>query len=1098
MQDFTEGKTKKIKNHWFNQLLADESPLQKIFDYLPVAIAFSVSPPDSRILYLNCRFTNLFGYTIEDIPNLNDWFSLAYEDSSYRDFCSHKWMRMIDSAKKTIEQIKPQEFEISCKDGSIKNVLIGARVLGNFILSSFVDITPIKQKEQELKQLQEESRQILNHAPIAIASYNLTENPDIIFTNKRFHEIFGYDKEEIPKVSNWFQEAYPDDQYRQEIFSKWENLIAKQRETGKLEYLQCKVTNKQGKVLDILFSAIELENQIIVTCQDLTQIKTVESELEEARESLAKTALAITEAIPVGTYTMVKKPEQPLAYFSFMSERFLELCGLDRQEAESDPLKGFACVHPEDFDAWVALNTEAFVNKQPFYGETRLIVNGEVRWITAESIPRDLPDGSIVWEGVLTNITKTKRYEQELKQAHIEISQMNRMLEEKVQQRTIELETSRAKFQRLLDDISDKFLIFSHTDSILTYVSNSIEKIFGVSADDVIGKSWITQINWLPEYLEKGNIEIRRMIEQKNDSQIEMCFIRPDGELKTINVLQHPVWDQSGKLIAIEGLVEDITQSKQVLTALENSEAKYRTFIETANDLIYSINPEGKFTYLSPNTEDILGFAPEELEGLNFPEVLHPDDVAHCQEFFAIVMGGEKKRGLEYRVIHKDGSWRWHITSASPQFNDQGEVIAFLGFAYDITERKLAELKQQQLNQELIKANRLKDEFLAMMSHELRTPLNAILGMAEILQEKIYGEMNVQQEKSISTIEKSGKHLLSLINDILDVTKIEAGKIDLHLQNVKVNSLCESSLAFINPLAQKKQIQLKMVLPFQAPKIYADENRIRQVLLNLLNNAVKFTPAHGKVTLEVIPPPPINKGDQASNHLRFVVKDTGIGIASEDIEKLFKPFVQIDSALNRQYEGTGLGLVLVKKIVELHGGKVSVTSEVGVGSCFTVDLPISLSQIGEEIKDMGEDREDESLKYSNNHINIKEFTQKKPLILLAEDNSANIKSVKSYLEAKGYHLIIATNGEEAINLMESEKPDLIIMDIQMPKLNGIEAIKSVRSNPLFKDTPIIALTALVREEDKEKCLNAGANEYLSKPVRLRQLWEMIDRFLETR
>jgi CheY-like chemotaxis protein len=348
------------------------------------------------------------------------------------------------------------------------------------------------------------------------------------------------------------------------------------------------------------------------------------------------------------------------------------------------------------------------------------------------------------------------------------------------------------------------------------------------------------------------------------------------------------------------------------------------------------------------------------------------------------------------------------------------------------------------------------------------------------------------------------------------VAKIEAGKIDLHLQDIDVSSLCESSLAFINPLAQKKQIQLKTILPFQLSKIYADENRIRQVLLNLLNNAVKFTPDHGEVILEVIPPTPLNKGgsrgDQACNHLRFAIRDTGIGIASEDIEKLFKPFVQIDSALNRQYEGTGLGLVLVKKIVDLHGGKVGVTSEEGVGSCFTVDLPISLSQISGEIKDMGKDREegrgmrDEKpplnppliTKVSNDEVNIKEFKQKKPLILLAEDNQANVMSVKSYLEAKGYDILVATDGEEAIKIVESQKPDLIIMDIQMPKLNGIDAIASIRGNDLFKDTPIIALTALAMEGDKEKCLNAGANEYLSKPVRLRQLWETIDHLLEKR
>jgi PAS domain S-box-containing protein len=590
-----------------------------------------------------------------------------------------------------------------------------------------------------------------------------------------------------------------------------------------------------------------------------------------------------------------------------------------------------------------------------------------------------------------------------------------------------------------------------------------------------------------------AEVEVNRMLREKNDSRLEMAFIRPDGQRRTVKIFQHAVWDSSGHLIAIEGLVEDVTERKEFIAALKDSEAKYRAFIETANDLIYSISIEGNFTYLSPNTEEILGFQPEELQGLSFPNVLHPDDVAHCQEFFAAVMAGERKRGLEYRVIHKDGTWRWHMTSASPQFNDQGEVIAFLGFAYDMTDRKLAYLKQQQLTEELIKANRLKDEFMAMMSHELRTPLNAVLGMTEILQEGIYGELNPRQEEALNTIESSGQHLLNLINDILDVAKIESDNLDLNLQAVAVGPLCESSLALVDVQARKKHIQLKTILPFQPPSIYADAGRMRQVLLNLLNNAVKFTPDYGQVTLEVIYPPV--SSDQAPNHLRLMVTDTGIGIAPGDIDRLFQPFVQIDSALNRQHEGTGLGLTLVKKVVDLHGGQVAVTSEVGVGSCFTVDVPIapaSLEPVPETRSPQPEDRQPQAPPVAK-----RVATSDPPLILLAEDNGANGLMMKNYLESQGYRLVIATDGAQAVHLTTVEKPDLIIMDIQMPNLNGIEAIKAIRAHAPGQDIPIIALTALVMQGDREKCLAVGANEYVSKPVRLKYLQQMIAQLLSS-
>lgn len=1089
MSDLATAQLQAIESDWLKELPPNQSILQRIFDALPVATGLYQVAPEEKVLHLNRRFTDLFGYVISNFPGLDKWISLAYNEPFQRQQIQSQWSAMVHHVQHTQTQVEPREFKVFCQDSYTKNVLISLAPVHNLTLISFVDITDFKDQEQQLSRVQTEYLQILENAPIAIASYlYLDEIPKIIFMNRRFHELFGYDYDEVALVSQWFERAYPDPAYRQEIFSQWSELIDQQQKTGKPEYLQCRVVNKQNEALEILFGAIMFDDQVIVTMQDLTEFKTVESELDQAREALAKTALAITEAIPVGTYTMVKQPDQPLAYFSFMSERFLQLTGLERQEAESNPLKAFACVHPEDYDAWVALNAEAFAKKTPFYGETRVVVDGEIHWISAESIPRDLPDGTTVWEGVLSDITKTKCYEEELKQVHQELAQANQQLEQKVKKRTLELEASHSKFQRLLDDIGDKFVVFSHTDSIVTYVSHGVSHIFGISPSEIVGKSWVTTINWHPESLKLAKVEIAKMLANQEDSQIEVSFTRPDGIQKTLSILQHGVWDVFGNLLAIEGLIEDITERKKAISALEASEAKYRSFIETANDIIYSINPEGYFTYLSPNVEDILGFAPSELQGLPFVEVLHPEDIEHCRRFFESIISGERKRGLEYRVKHKDGSWRWHTSSAFPQVNEQGEVIAFMGFGYDTTERKIADLKQQELNQALIKANRLKDEFLAMMSHELRTPLNAILGMTESLQESVFGEINTRQEQAIKTIEKSGDHLLSLINDILDMAKIEAGKVELDLRDVEIHALCESSLALVDTQAQKKHIQLKVTLPFHLPKIHVDEGRIRQVLLNLLNNAVKFTPDYGQVTLEVIYP--ATHDDQDPNQLRFAVNDTGIGIAVEDMTRLFQPFVQIDSALNRQHEGTGLGLVLVKKIVDLHGGKVAVTSEVGVGSCFMVDLPIAVST--HEITPSPSGIQAQPWAMTMNRP-----SQSSPRILIAEDNPANVTTMKTYLEAKGYQLLIATNGEEALYLVTTEKPDVVIMDIQMPKLNGIDAITTIRSHPEFQHLPIIALTALVMEGDREKCLHAGANEYLRKPVRLRALWEVIERLYQS-
>ncbi|MCB9102275.1 MAG: GAF domain-containing protein [Anaerolineales bacterium] len=375
-------------------------------------------------------------------------------------------------------------------------------------------------------------------------------------------------------------------------------------------------------------------------------------------------------------------------------------------------------------------------------------------------------------------------------------------------------------------------------------------------------------------------------------------------------------------------------------------------------------------------------------------------------------------------------------------------------------EERTAELRAA--NAELARAARLKDEFMANMSHELRTPLNAILGMSEILRSNVYGELNSEQISAVYHIEEGGTHLLSLINDILDLSKIEAGKLDLLLSPVSVPAVCQTSLQFVKQLIHKKDMKVVYSYDNSVEVITADERRLKQILVNLLTNAVKFTPEGGRLGLEV-------EGDMALGVVHFTIWDTGIGISGEDMGRLFKPFVQIDSGLTRQQDGTGLGLSLVYRLTEMHGGSVKLESAVNQGSRFTVSLPW-LPAFTDQTSDPLADKPRES--------GLPPIT-----VLLAEDNESTIITAQAGLQHYGYQVVIARDGIEAVTLAAEIQPDLILMDIQMPGINGIEAIHQIRQNYRhLASTPIIALTALAMPHDRQRCLNAGANEYVCKPV----------------
>jgi signal transduction histidine kinase/ActR/RegA family two-component response regulator len=509
---------------------------------------------------------------------------------------------------------------------------------------------------------------------------------------------------------------------------------------------------------------------------------------------------------------------------------------------------------------------------------------------------------------------------------------------------------------------------------------------------------------------------------------------------------------------------------------------------------------DSNLCYLGVNQQlaDCCQLSPEEFVGkqLGFLNPKGDDFTEFARDFFR-----SDKTSARQEVS------RYHNTFLTiAQKYNRGQSAVFIQI--DITDRKAIEAQLEQANDQLARTNielacateqkdqmlmdmrilyaelarvtRLKDEFLANMSHELRTPLNAILGMSEALLDRLCGDVTERQQRAIAVIEQSGKHLLELINDILDLAKIESGKLELKPAYVSIQHLFVSSLSLVRQLALQKNITLEQEIQPDINLIYLDERRIHQSLINLLSNAIKFTPEQGQVTLKA-------QFDQAQNVLKLQVIDTGIGIAEDDLPQLFEPFVQIDSRLNRQYSGTGLGLALVKRIAELHQGYVQVQSQVDRGSTFTIMIPL----VQPPFASLGVPQPAEPLA-----VDLPELsTIQGKRILLADDNHINIQVFSEYLMDAGYDVMLAKNGQEAIDITLAENPDLLIMDIQMPKVDGLTAIRHLRQNSELQQVPIIALTALAMPGDREKCLKAGASEYITKPVPLKQLARSIQQLL---
>jgi len=465
-----------------------------------------------------------------------------------------------------------------------------------------------------------------------------------------------------------------------------------------------------------------------------------------------------------------------------------------------------------------------------------------------------------------------------------------------------------------------------------------------------------------------------------------------------------------------------------------------------------------KIEFCNHATEIIFGYKEKELIKQEI-SLLYINDEAFQQFVQQLTIG----TNFEFQMQRKNGE----LFIAKHFYMQQEQKI--VGIISEINNSKILEQQLQDCNAKLtisnaklFQASRLKDELLANISHELRTPLNGILGITDALQEGSYGNLNAKQIKSLRTIADSGIKLLAIINDILALAKIEAGKVTLDVSSVMIETIGNVCQRITSKLAHEKNISVFNTSYDEITVIQADERCLKQILLNLFTNAIKFTPEGGNVSFTVC-------GYPEHEAVDLIVSDTGIGIADKDMELLFQPFVQLNGGLARNQGGTGLGLSLVYRFAEMHGGSITLESEVGKGSSFAISLPWKPTTTDNK----------------TNENNITQICQQDKIILLVDDNFTVTKILSTFLLSKGYQVVIAYNGLQAIEKTITIKPELIIIDIQMPEMDGIEAITTIRAKGI--KIPIIAISSLIVVGSKEQCLEIGADAYFKKPVSLAEL-----------
>ena len=596
------------------------------------------------------------------------------------------------------------------------------------------------------------------------------------------------------------------------------------------------------------------------------------------------------------------------------------------------------------------------------------------------------------------------------------------------------------------------------------------------------------------EQLQKA---LKRAVDHKTNYEIELPIIRSNGEVAWLRSIGTPVI-KDGKVVAMRGAAQDVTEKYLSISQLSAAKDFAQLALDGADLGAWDWNITTDTTVFNDRWYTMLGYQPEELPsvGASFFGLIHPDHKERVKEKIdAHIRDSSKNFEFEVPLRCKNGEYRWVLSRGHVlEWDDSRKPLRMAGTHLDIHDSKEREAQLTQYVKELesIKiqlqqkgmaldaarmraeeASKAKSEFLANMSHEIRTPMNGVLGMGELL---LHSDLNEEQRDLLTNLLDSGRSMITVVNDVLDFSKIEAGRLDVVNEPFSTRDLLSKLHSMFQAEAQVRRINFSVVTTPRVPAaLIGDNSRLKQILVNLVGNALKFTPAQGKISVSV---------DYRTPHLTLAVSDTGIGIPAAKQLLIFEPFSQADTSISRQFGGTGLGLSITTRLIKLLNGTLTLESKEGTGSTFTVTLPCPETELKTQ---GGTDSESPSLK---------DTLVKGLNILVAEDNPVNQKLISTLLDRAGHQVTIANNGREVIELHTGNQFDLILMDIHMPEVDGEQATKQIRAGKIRSAIPIIAVTANALLGDKERFLELGMDGYISKPLNSKELIDLIQSFAE--